>query len=143
MRTLAGVGVVLLNDEEARMLSGESNLVQAARSVLRMGPKLVVVKKGEHGALVFGEDFIFSAPAYPLDKVHDPTGAGDSFAGGFLGSLTRAEDPWDQDTIRRAVIDGTVLASFTVEDFSLDRLVTATAEEIGQRVAHLREVSRF
>lgn len=137
------VDIVLLNDEEARMLSGESNLIKSARSVLDQGPKVVVVKKGEHGALVVSREFMFVAPAYPVEAVFDPTGAGDSFAGGFLGYLAASEDPAGEAEIRRATAYGAVLASFTVESFSLDRLSTATREEIDSRFNRLRTLVQF
>ena len=140
---LQQVDVVLLNDEEARMLTGESGLLRAARKVLDLGPSLIVVKKGEHGALVHGRDFMFSAPVFPLEEVFDPTGAGDTFAGGFLGHLAACGDPWSEREIRRAAIYGTVMASFTVEAFSLNRLVEATRTEIDQRFQALKRLSHF
>ncbi len=137
------VDVVLLNDEEARMLTGESNLLKAARKILDMGPSLMIIKKGEHGALVHGRDFMFSAPVYPLEDIFDPTGAGDTFAGGFLGYLASRDDPWAEREIRRAVIYGTVLASFTVEAFSLNRLASATRDEIEGRFREIKRLSHF
>lgn len=137
------VDVVLLNDEEARMLADEPNLIKAARQVLDMGPSVVVVKKGEHGALVLSRDFTFSAPAYPIEFVYDPTGAGDTFAGGFLGHLAAQEDCWSEAEIRKAAIYGTVLASFTVESFSLNRLAAATGEEIDARFREIRNMAHF
>ena len=143
LKVMKRVDVVLLNDEEARMLSGESNLIKSARSVLELGPKVVVVKKGEHGALVVTSDFMFAAPAYPLESVFDPTGAGDTFAGGFLGYLAASKDPTGEAEIRRATAYGTVMASFTVEAFSLERLSTATREEIDSRFERLRTLAQF
>jgi sugar/nucleoside kinase (ribokinase family) len=143
LEVMKRVDVVLLNDEEARMLSGESNLIKSARSVLELGPKVVVVKKGEHGALVVSRDFMFAAPAYPVEAVFDPTGAGDTFAGGFLGYLAASEDPTGETEIRRATAYGAVLASFTVESFSLDRLSTASREEIDSRFDRLRSLTQF
>ena len=137
------VDVVLLNDEEARMLSGESNLIKSARSVLDLGPKVVVVKKGEHGALVVSPEFMFAVPAFPVEAVFDPTGAGDTFAGGFLGYLAASENPSGEAEIRRATAFGTVLASFTVESFSLERLSTATRPEIESRFNQLRALAHF
>ena len=137
------VDVVLLNDEETRQLTREANLQKAARKLLDAGPSLVVIKKGEHGCLVHGRDFLFSAPVFPLEDFVDPTGAGDTFAGGFLGHLATQGDPWQEREIRRAVIYGTVLASFSVESFSLHRLAAATREEIEQRFREIRRISHF
>src|SRR6185436_11482420 len=131
-RTLSKVDVLLLNDAELRELSGEWNVVKAARVVQKMGPRTLIVKKGEHGVLMFGEDSSFAAPAYPLEAVFDPTGAGDTFGGGFLGYLAAAESVSD-DALRRAVIMGSTLASFCVEAFSLDRLLRLTRKEIDDR----------
>jgi len=143
LEVMKRVDVVLLNDEEARMLSGESNLIKSARSVLELGPEVVVVKKGEHGALVVSREFMCAAPAYPVEAVFDPTGAGDTFAGGFLGYLAASEDSTGEAEIRRATAYGTVLASFTVEAFSLERLSTATREEIDSRFERLRTLAHF
>lgn len=143
LETIARVDVLLLNDEETRMLTGEANLIRAARKVLELGPRVVIVKKGEHGALVFSREFTFSAPAYPVELIYDPTGAGDSFAGGFLGYLAQSEDCWDPGAIRRAVIYGTVMASFTVEAFSLDGLAQATRPQVEERFARIREMANF
>jgi sugar/nucleoside kinase (ribokinase family) len=141
--TLRRVDVVLLNDEEVRMLTGEPHLVRAARKTMEMGPPMVIIKKGEHGALVLTREFTFSAPAYPIEVIHDPTGAGDTFAGGFLGYLASCPDPRSEADVRRAVIYGTVLASFTVEAFSLERLATASPEEIETRFQDLRRMVIF
>lgn len=143
LEVLSRVDVVLLNDEEARMLAGESSLMKASRSVLDMGPSLVVVKKGEHGAVALSRDFSFVAPAYPVSLVQDPTGAGDTFAGGFLGYLAASGDAKDEATIRRAIVYGSVMASFAVESFSLTRLAEATREEVEQRVAAIRNMVHF
>jgi len=140
---LRRVDGVLLNDEEARMLTGETHLLRAARAVLELGPSLAVVKKGEHGAVVVARDFLFAVPAFPVEEVVDPTGAGDTFAGGFVGALAVSPDPRAEDALRRAAAYGTVLASFSVESFSLDRLVAATREEIEARMAALRDLVRF
>jgi sugar/nucleoside kinase (ribokinase family) len=142
-RTLARVDAVLLNDEEARMLSGSSNIYTAARNVIDMGPSLVVVKKGEHGAVLIAPDFIFTVPAFPLESVSDPTGAGDSFAGGFVGYLSTCKEPRDENALRAAAAHGVVCASFAVESFSLDRLAKATREEVDARLKALRELVRF
>jgi sugar/nucleoside kinase (ribokinase family) len=139
---LAGVGVLLINDAEARDLSGEWNLVEAARVIRGMGPPTVVVKKGEHGVLLFTEEGSFAAPAFPLVKVFDPTGAGDSFAGGFMGYLASAGEPSDV-VLRRAVVVGSVVASFCCEAFSLDRLLTLTRPEIEERYRAFQGLTRF
>jgi sugar/nucleoside kinase (ribokinase family) len=140
--TLAKVQVLLINDQEARELSGEWNLVRAARAIRAMGPHTLVVKKGEHGVLMFGEEGSFAAPALPLETVVDPTGAGDTFAGGFLGYLASAPDLGDAP-LRRAVVMGSTLASFCVEAFSLDRLLTLTRPEIDARYAVFERLTRF
>jgi sugar/nucleoside kinase (ribokinase family) len=141
--TLARVDAVLLNDEEARLLSGHSNIYTAAKTVLDMGPSLVVVKKGEHGAALIARDFVFVVPAFPLESVSDPTGAGDAFAGGFVGHLSTCADPSDQEALRAAAAHGVVCASFAVESFSLTRLAKATRPEIDTRLAALRDLVRF
>src|SRR5262245_26821894 len=142
-RTLARVDAVLLNDEEARLLSGASNIYTAARKVIDMGPSLVVVKKGEHGAVLVAQEFIFTVPAFPLESVSDPTGAGDSFAGGFVGHLSTCKDPRDENALRAAAAHGVVCASFAVESFSLNRLAQATRQEIDTRLSALRNLVRF
>ena len=142
LKLLKQVDVFLCNDGEARELSGEFNLLKAARGILRQGPKLLVIKKGEHGVLCFSKDFIFTTPAYLLEKIFDPTGAGDTFAGGFLGYLTRSPR-LEPDVVRRAVIYGSVLASYNVESFSLKRLAALRYSDIESRVRHFRELTRF
>ncbi len=142
LRLLKGVDAFLCNDSEARELSGEYNLIQAARWMLSRGPKLIVIKKGEHGVVCFSRDSLFTAPAYLLEKVFDPTGAGDTFAGGFIGSLAKAGRTHQAD-IRRAVIYGSVLASFNVESFSLKRLAALGRPDIEARYGHFRELTRF
>lgn len=137
---LARVDCVLLNDEEARMLCGTPNLVQAARRALDMGPRVVVVKKGEHGAAMFTRDDFFALPAYPLEKVKDPTGAGDTFAGGLIGSVA-AEGKADGAAIRRGMAVGAVMASFCVEDFSVGGLENLDGAVIMQRIEFLRKAS--
>jgi sugar/nucleoside kinase (ribokinase family) len=139
---LARVDVLLLNDEEALQLSGEHDLLRAARAVLAMGPRSVVVKRGDAGALLFHEGRLFVAPAFPLEKVVDPTGAGDSFAGGFMGALAAAGTLGDPE-LRTAMIVGSTVASFAVEDFSLDRFRSLTADEIRARYAAFRELTTF
>jgi sugar/nucleoside kinase (ribokinase family) len=140
--TLARVDVLLINDQEARELSGEWNLVKAARAIQRMGPQTLVVKKGEHGVLLFGHESCFAAPALPLETVIDPTGAGDTFAGGFMGYLASVREMNDA-TLRQAVVMGSTLASFCVEAFSLDRLLTLTRMQIGERYAVFQALTRF
>jgi len=141
-KTLAKVDVLLVNDAEARELSGEWNIVKAARAIRAMGPHTLVIKKGEHGVLMFSDAGSFAAPAFPLEDVFDPTGAGDTFAGGFLGYLAGAGGPRDQE-LRRAIIMGSTLASFCVEAFSLDRLLTLTRTEIDARFRQFLELTRF
>jgi len=141
--TLAKVHVLLINDQEAKELSGEWNLVRAARAIRAMGPRTLVVKKGEHGVLLFGEEGdCFAAPALPLETVIDPTGAGDTFAGGFMGYLASAPGLSDA-TLRQAVVMGSTLASFCVEAFSLDRLLTLERPEIDARYAVFEKLTRF
>ena len=141
-KTLAKTQILLVNDSEARELSGEWNLVKAARAIRAMGPRIVVVKKGEHGVLLFDEAGAFAAPAFPLETVFDPTGAGDTFAGGFMGYLAGAGEVNDA-ALRRAVIMGSTLASFCVEAFSLDRLLTLTRPEIEERYRQFRGLTAF
>jgi sugar/nucleoside kinase (ribokinase family) len=141
-RVLAEVDVVTVNDAEARQLAGEANLVRAARAIGAMGPKVVVVKRGEYGALMMADGAFFSVPAYPLESVFDPTGAGDTFAGGFMGYLA-AQDRTDQATMRRAVVYGSVMASFTVEDFSLERLKRLRPAELAERYAAFHDLVRL
>ena len=136
------VDVITINDEEARQLSGEYSLVAAAEKIHSMGPKFVVIKKGEHGALLFSEGRIFSAPALPLSLVKDPTGAGDTFAGGFIGYLAKTDDI-SFENMKRAIIYGSVMASFCVEEFSIDRLQSLTPEEVDARVEKFKDLSHF
>ncbi len=142
LKTLKRVDLLFVNDAEARQLAEEHNVVKAARRILSFGPRAVVVKRGEYGSLFFSGDEVFAASAYPLQAVFDPTGAGDSFAGGFMGYLARCRRE-DHATMRRAIVLGSVLASFTVEQFSLDRLRTLRAEEIRARFAEARQLSHF
>jgi len=141
-RTLAAVDILLINDAEARQLSGEWNIVKAARAIRAMGPHTLVIKKGEHGVLMFSEEGSFAAPAYPLEEVFDPTGAGDTFAGGFLGYLA-GSPTLDEAALRRAVIMGSTLASFCVEAFSLDRLLTLSRPEIDARYRLFKRLTHF
>lgn len=131
-RLLSNVDMLVINDEEVRLLSGERNVVRAARRVLQMGPKTLLVKRGEYGVIQFAGDSIFAVPAFPLEEVFDPTGAGDCFAGGFMGQLARSGDT-SPAGLRRAIVYGSVLASFVVEDFSHRRLQTLTEEDIEHR----------
>ncbi len=139
---LRRVQMLVINDSEARQLSGESQLLRAVRATREKGPQTVVVKKGEHGALLAHGDSLFWAPAYPVENVVDPTGAGDTFAGGMMGYLARAGEVTEA-TLRRAVMYGTALASFCVEDFSMRRLKTLTLEEVAERLRALQEMTRF
>ncbi|MBI3610806.1 MAG: sugar kinase [Nitrospirae bacterium] len=139
-RTLQKVDIVIINDGEARELAGEANLVKAARAIRSYGPRTLIIKRGEHGVLMFNDKTIFAAPAYPLETVFDPTGAGDSFAGGFMGRLTQTGD-LGETGIRQAVIFGSVMASFNVESFSLDRLRRLTRPEIDDRYREFRRLT--
>ncbi len=141
-RTLAGVGLFFINDSEIRQFTGRFNLVQAAEAVREMGPDVVVVKRGEHGVLVFAGEDVFALPAYPLRRVVDPTGAGDAFAGGFLGYVGSRLDHWPPDW-RKAAVVGSVLASFQVESFSLDRIRRLTLPEIRERYEEFGKLTRF
>jgi sugar/nucleoside kinase (ribokinase family) len=139
---LKRVDILLVNDGEARQLSEEFNLVRAARWVLARGPKYVVIKKGEHGAYMFSSHAVFFAPAYPLEEVFDPTGAGDSFAGGFMGYLARTGRT-DEAALRRAVVYGSTLGSFAVERFSIDRLMEIHRVDIAKRLEEFRRLVAF
>ena len=140
--TIRRVDVMVLNDSECRELASEPNLIKASRAVLDMGPSTAIVKKGEHGALMFTRDAMFSAPAYPCESVFDPTGAGDSFAGGFMGHLAATGDT-SEANIRRAVIYGTVMASFCVEKFSVEGMASLETADIERRFRMLKQVSHF
>jgi sugar/nucleoside kinase (ribokinase family) len=133
--TLKRTQVLMINDDETRQLTGEHNLLRAAKHVFKMGPRTLVIKRGEHGALMVHDRFIFSVPAFPLEEVHDPTGAGDSFAGGFMGFLA-GSGRVTEETLRRAMVYGSVMGSFTVERFGVERLANLKKSEIRQR-AHL------
>lgn len=136
------VDLITLNDSEARQLTDCYNLVKAARWIMERGPKMVIIKKGEHGAFLFKESSIFFAPAYPLEAVFDPTGAGDSFAGGFMGYLARGGDLSDA-SLRRAVVYGSAMGSFAVEKFSVQRLLEISTSDIAERVADFRRLVAF
>jgi len=142
LEVMGRVDAIVLNDGECRELALESNLIKAARAVLGMGPRIVIVKKGEHGATMFTGDEYFSAPAYPCESVFDPTGAGDSFAGGFMGHLANSADV-SPPNVRRAVIYGTVMASFCVEEFSVRGMSSLGVDAIKRRFKELKEVSNF
>lgn len=142
LEVLRRVDVAFMNDTEARQLCGTFSLVAAARRILAMGPRVVVIKKGEHGAVMFSGDSHFSAPSYPLEVVRDPTGAGDTFEGGVIGYLAQTND-LSEENFRRAVVYGSVLASFNVEAFSLDRLRTLTHAEIEARYREFRRIAFF
>lgn len=142
LEVLTMIDVLTINDEEARQLSGEYSLVKAARKILSMGPKYLVIKKGEHGALLFSNDNVFFAPALPLEDVVDPTGAGDTFAGGFIGYIARSGD-LSFDTFKKAIIHGSAMASFCVEQFGTDRLKHLTEKEISDRVAEFVSLTTF
>jgi sugar/nucleoside kinase (ribokinase family) len=142
MQVIAKVDVITINDEEARQLSGEYSLVVAAQKIMEMGPKFVVIKKGEHGALLFHNDNIFSAPALPLAEVFDPTGAGDTFAGGFTGYLAKTED-FSYENMKTALIYGSALASFCVEKFGTERMLQLSKKEIHQRLEQFKSLTQF
>ncbi len=142
LETLGRVGGVIINDAEARDLTGKTNLIDAGEAILELGPKFVIIKKGEHGALLVTTGGPTAIPAFPTKAVRDPTGAGDSFAGGLLGYLAE-QGRDDVDTLRRALVHGTVGASFAIEDFSLGRVKTLTRAQIGQRVDQFVNMLRF
>ena len=141
-RLLRRVGLLTVNDEEARLLTGERNLVRAARKILESGPEHVLIKRGEYGALYFSPDNVFAVPAYPLEQVFDPTGAGDAFAGGLIGALAKSGD-LSPAGIRRAIVYGSVMASFLVEDFSLDRYRTLTEDDVEKRYRAFVALTEF
>jgi sugar/nucleoside kinase (ribokinase family) len=141
-KTLAAVDMVVINEGEVRQFSGEHNLNKAARAILSYGPSRLIVKRGEYGALLFTKDHIFASPAYPLESIFDPTGAGDSFAGGLMGHLARTRD-LSAANLRRAIIVGSVMASFHVEDFSMDRNRRLQKEEIHERFRAFRALTQF
>jgi sugar/nucleoside kinase (ribokinase family) len=144
LELLARIHMIVLNDGEARQLTGETSLIKAARRLRDMGPQYVAIKKGEHGSLLFGEDGqFFSCPAFPLEDIHDPTGAGDCFAGGLAGYLAKDPGNIGFSTLRRAVVHGSVLASYSVEAFSLERLKTVTPALIAERFDTFHRLSQF
>jgi sugar/nucleoside kinase (ribokinase family) len=142
LKLLERVHVLMINDEETRQLANEPNLLKAARWIQERGPSIVVVKKGENGAILFGEDWLFYVPGYPLEEVFDPTGAGDSFAGGFVSYLSTC-DTLDRDAFKRAMVYGSVTGSFAVERFSVDRFKDLTREELDYRFMDFRDLTAF
>jgi sugar/nucleoside kinase (ribokinase family) len=141
-QTISMVDVLTINDEEARQLSGEYSLVKASKKIMAMGPQFLIIKKGEHGALLFHQNEVFFAPALPLEEVFDPTGAGDTFAGGFIGYLSQTEDV-SFENMKRAIIYGSAMASFCVEKFGTERLVNLSQKEIDARVNEFKKLSQF
>lgn len=141
-KVLEEVDIFLLNDAEARQFTGEANLLKAAQLILSFGPKAVIIKKGEHGVLYCSKDSFFLTPAYPLESVSDPTGAGDTFAGGMIGYLSKIKKI-NESSIRKAIVYGSILASFAVEDFSVNRLLELSMAEIEARYRHFMQVTRF
>ena len=141
-QTLALVDVLSINDEEARQLSGEYSLVKAARKIIAMGPNVLIIKKGEHGALLFNKDQVFFAPALPLEDVFDPTGAGDTFAGGFIGYIASTKDT-SFENMKRAIIYGSAMASFCVEKFGTERIVGLTKKELEERLQEFVDLVQF
>ena len=141
-KTISRIDVLTINDSEARQLSGEYSLVKAAQKILEMGPKVLVIKKGEHGALLFNKEEVFFAPALPLEEVFDPTGAGDSFAGGFIVYLAKTKDI-SFENMKRAIIFGSAMASFTVERFGTEKLIGLTQDQINERVQQFVDLVQF
>jgi len=140
--TLKRINILILNESEARLLSNEPNLIKAAKLIRAMGPEVVIIKKGEHGALLITERIVFAAPAYPMENNFDPTGAGDSFAGGFVGWLARTDDA-SEENLKRATIYGSTMASFCIERFGVDGLTDLTYLQIQDRFRAFRELSQF
>jgi len=142
LKTLPYVDILIINEAETRQLAGEPNLLKAARAVLTMGPKTLIVKRGEYGVLLVSEHTIFAAPAFPLESVFDPTGAGDTFAGGFMGYLAATRN-LSEASVRKATVFGSVMASFVVEDFSLERMRSLVYEEIAERYRKVKLLTEF
>ena len=142
LKTIEGVHLVIINDAEARQLTGIPNLIKAARTILSWGPKALIVKRGEYGAALFTRDNYFAIPAFPLESVFDPTGAGDSFAGGFMGYLS-SQEKLDEAAMRRAMIFGSVMASFNVEEFGTNRTRRLTQDEINERFRAFKRITNF
>ena len=141
-KVLRKVDVLLVNDSEARQLSSQFSLVKAAKEIMKMGPKYLIIKKGEHGALLFHQDNVFFAPALPLEEVFDPTGAGDTFAGGFIGHIARTRDI-SFDNMKSAIIVGSAMASFCVEKFGTTRLREITKADIDARIQQFKDLVNF
>ena len=142
LEVLKRVNVLIINDSEARLLAHEPNLIKASRKIIEMGPEILIIKKGEHGALLFMEDIIFSVPAYPLEMIYDPTGAGDTFAGGFIGYLHKTNE-LNVESVKSAVVFGSTLASFCVEKFSVDGLLDLNYLRIHDRYREFYNMTRF
>ena len=142
LKLLKKVDICLLNESEAKELVGETNLVKAGKEVLKLGPPIVIIKKGEHGVLLFSQKHIFTTPAYLLESVYDPTGAGDTFAGGFMGYLAKTKK-YNQKSLREAVVYGSIMATFAVEDFSLRRLQKVTASDLRNRLDKFKKITNF
>jgi sugar/nucleoside kinase (ribokinase family) len=140
--TLKHIDILTINDDETRQLTSEHNLLRAAREIFKMGPSTLIIKRGEHGAIMVHKKFIFSVPAYPLEQVIDPTGAGDTFAGGFMGYLA-GKGKVNEQTLRSAMVYGSVLASFTVEKFGVDRLAKVKRSEIAARARQFAKLTAF
>ncbi len=143
IKTIGVVDALIINDAEARQLVDEPNLIKAAKSILSLGPKMLLIKRGEYGAACFTRDSFFATPAYPLEGVFDPTGAGDSFAGGFMGYLAQANNLKDMMVVRRGIIYGSIMASFNVEEFSCDRLRRVTRDDINSRLNEFKQFTQF
>jgi sugar/nucleoside kinase (ribokinase family) len=141
-KALKDVQILMINDDETRQLTGEHNLLRAAKAVFKLGPETLIIKRGEHGALMVHDRFIFSVPAFPLEEVRDPTGAGDSFAGGFMGYLASVGHI-NERTLRSAMVYGSVVGSFTVESFGVDRLASVTRREISARARLFSKLTAF
>jgi len=142
MKTMKHIDVLIINESEARLLTQEPNLIRAGKKVIGMGPKILIIKKGEHGALLITESTIFSAPAYPMEDIYDPTGAGDTFAGGFMGWLEKSDDISDEN-LKKAVVYGSAMASFCVEKFGVDGLRDLTYLKIQDRFRSFRDLVKF
>lgn len=142
LRTLRKIDVFFANDEEIKMLAQDLNLIRAGKKLLEHGPSLIVIKKGEHGALLIGKDYVFGVLAYPCEEVVDPTGAGDSFGGGFLGYLDKVQSFTEKD-IRKAAVFGSVMASFAIEDFGIERFNSLSIQEIGKRFSDFKKLVSF
>lgn len=142
MKVLKHASVLVINDSEARLLTGVNNLIEAARKIFELGPEIIIIKKGEHGAMLFTKDSLFVIPSYPTEKVIDPTGAGDSFAGGFIGWLDRTKD-LGIENLKVAIVFGTVIASLTIEQFSLEGIRNLSTDDINKRLIKFRNITQF